>query len=222
MNDLLISVAKERIIPTQPGIIDYPNEHTESQLYRMAVYITQNIIHSYYLIFRWNRNEESSLTLALHNCFPQSWLAYAETSPHHYLELQKVITPYRLNLSEGSIERIHKIIEFLCYEIIESSVIQSCFLPIQQIGPIYLKKGVDMDPTLNHMIQRHNIILTDYLKVKPGALRIQSPIRLSNKGIKLIRIYIEQLVQRILCVRIQSHTLTLADIQYYIKVYAFS
>lgn len=222
MNDLIISVAKERIIPSQPGIIDYPNEHTESQLYRMAVYMTQNIIHSYYLIFRWNKNEESSLTLALHNCFPKSWLTYAETSPQHYLELKKVITPYHLNLSEESIQRIHKIIEFLCYEIIESAVIQSSFLPIQQLNPIYLKKGVEIDPVLNHIIQRHNIVLTDYLKVKSGRLNIQSPIRLSNKGIKLIRIYIEQLIQHILCFRIQSNVLTLADIQYYIKVYAHS
>jgi hypothetical protein len=222
MNDLLISIAKERIIPAQPGIIDYPNEHLESQLYRMSVYITQNILHSYYLIFRWNKHEETALTLALRNSFPKSWLELAEQSPQHYLDLQKTFTWFKINLSEQSIKRIHKIVEFLCYELIETSVIYSNFLPIQQISPLHLKQSVETDITLKHIIQRHNIILTDQLKLKSNALTIQSPIPISNKAQKLIRIYIEELVKHLLTFRYQDHKLTVEDVEFYIKVYSLS
>lgn len=222
MNDLLISIAKERLIPAQPGIIDYPNEHLESQLYRLAVYITQNIVHSYCLIFRWNKDEEIAMTLALRNSFPKQWLEIAETSPQNYLDLQKIIVPYKLGLSKSSIERIQKIVEFLCYELIETSVIQSRFTPIQSLTPHFLKQGIEFDQTLRQIIQRHNIIITDKLNLKSNALRIRSPIGISNKAHKLIRIYIEELVKHILSFRFYTDKFTLADIEFYIKVYSFS
>lgn len=222
MNDLLISIAKERLIPAQPGLIDYPNEHLESQLYRLAVYITQNIIHSYYLIFKWNKNEEVAITLALRSSFPKQWLDIAETSPQHYLDLQKIIVPYKLGISEQSIKRIQTVVEFLCYELIETSVIQSRYTPIQQLTPFYLKQGIEFDLILKNIIQKHNIIITDRPKLKSNALSIRSPIALSNKACKLIRIYIEELVNHILSFRYYTDKLCLSDIEFYIKVYTFS
>lgn len=213
MNELIAST-KDYLLPNTPGIIDYPNDNTESQLYRLAITVTRNIIDAYIRVKHWLENnkaisEESILIHALKNCFPEDWLAVAMKSNNHYL---KTVPPflnfYNLSLTKESIVMINRIVEFLCYEIIESALIEAKFCAISELSPRHLLKAVKNDPVLDHIIQQNQIYIIGHCRLSPNYLEMSDEwrSRLSSKAIKLILIYVEQRVKDLL--KFSNHALS--------------
>jgi hypothetical protein len=218
MNNLIISIAKERILPLTHNFIDYPNEQFESQLHKLSTYMVKAILDVYVVIDSWSFaiTEQSKLTLALKTVFPNDWLTIAETSPSCHLQLQKMIHSYSINLSEASIQRIHKIIEFLCYEIIENTVIYSNFRKVSELGPEHIQNGIDGDAILKKIIRQNNIHVTSKIQLNHTDL-VFTGIDVSNKAHRLMRLYIEEMVNSILEGRQHYDTLTLQDVERYFK-----
>jgi hypothetical protein len=218
MNDLIISVAKERILPLSTHFIDYPNEQFESQLYKIATYITRAILDAYVVISNWSFvvTEQSKLTLALKTVFPREWLQVADTSPHYHLQLHKLIHQYKFTLGSESIERIHRIVEFLCYELIETTVIYSNFRRISELEPENLQIAVDGDSILKQILVQNNIHVTGAIRLNHSMLEITG-VEVSNKAQRLLRVYIEELIQGVLESRQNFDVLVMDDIERYFK-----
>lgn len=218
MNDLIISVAKERILPLSQNIIDYPNEQFESQMYKLALYITKSILDHYSLICNWSFvvTEQSKLTLALKTVFPREWLRVADQSPHFHLELQKVIEPYKLGLREESVKRIHRIVEFLCYEVIETATIYSNFRKVSELCPGDIQHAIDGDSVLRQILTQNNIYITQGIQLNHSVLEITG-VEISNKALRLLRIYVEELIKETLDNRQNFDVLTLDDLERYFK-----
>lgn len=218
MNNLIISIAKERILPLTHNFIDYPNEQFESQMHKLSTYITKSILDIYTVINGWSFaiTEQSKLTLALKTVFPNDWLHIAETSTYYHLQLQKMIQSYSLDLSEDSIQRIHKVVEFLCYEIIETAVIYSNFRKISELDPEHIQIAIDGDSVIRKIITQNNIHITSKIQLNRKSLEI-SGIDISNKAHRLLRIYIEEMVQTVLNGRQHYDVLTLNDVERYFK-----
>jgi hypothetical protein len=159
------------------------------------------------------------LTLALQNTFPLDWLNIAETSPTHHLHLQRVIQRYRFTLQEASIRRIHAIVEFFCFELIESAVILSAFKPMHQLGAADLHVALDRDPVLKNILTQHQIVIvprvpmTQWISFAP----FPGEMHVSNKGYRLLRTYIEELVRGVIRSRRDSALLTVSDVYDYFK-----
>lgn len=218
MNDLIISVAKERILPISSHFIDYPNEQFEAQLHRISTYITKAILDVYTVICNWpfTVTEQSKLTLALKTVFPADWLQIAEQSPSFHLELHKTINQYNLKLDPSSIERIHKVVEFLCYELIETTVIYSNFRRISELTLGNLQFGIDGDAVLKKILTQNNIYVTDQIQLNHSMLEITG-IEISNKANRLLRVYIEELVSGVLEIRQNFDVLLVDDLERYFK-----
>lgn len=216
MNDLFISIAKERILPISAEIIDYPQEYTENQLYKLAVYITQNIMNLYIIISSWNIDdlpENIKLDIALEILFPKDWLIIANTSPNFHLKLSKIIDQYKTNISEEGKTRIHKIVEFLCYEIIETMVITSGFIKMFDLTPEYITKAIEFDPMLKRILKKNNIYIVENIP-NYNMINIED-IPMSNKCNKLLRIYLQKIIENLFetLEDKQQTTLTIKDIE---------
>lgn len=218
MNDLIIAVAKERILPLSAQFIDYPNEQFESQLYKIATYITRAILDTYVVISSWSFivTEQSKLTLALKTVFPREWLQIADTSPFFHLQLHKVIHQYKFTLSPESIQRIHRVVEFLCYELIETTVIYSNFRRISELEPENLQIAIDGDSVLKQILVQNNIHVTGGIRLNHNMLEITG-VEVSNKAQRLLRVYIEELVQGVLENRQNFDVLVQDDLERYFK-----
>jgi hypothetical protein len=218
MNNLIISIAKERILPLTHNFIDYPNEQFESQMHKLSTYMTKSILDAYVVIDSWSFaiTEQSKLTLALKTVFPNDWLSIAEKSPSYHLQLQKMIHSYSINLSEESIQRIHKVVEFLCYEIIENTVIYSNFRKVSELGSEHIQNGIDGDAVLKKIVNQNNIHVTTKIQLNHNEL-VFTGINVSNKAHRLMRLYIEEMVHTILDGRQHYDTLTLHDVERYFK-----
>lgn len=233
MNDLIISIVKERILPASSEIIDFPSVQVETQLHRFATYITKIILDEFVMVTHWSLcnvtqqskrdpsflPEESRLTLALQTLFPIAWLKIAEQSPSHHLKLQRVIERYRFTLSEASIRRIHKIVEFLCFEIIETTVLLSGCKLMQELNSEDLQYAVEYDPVLKHIVYRHNIyFVTRYPSSDNVVFDVDSDLRISLKGARLLRVYVEEMIHECIRNREGQAELTIRDVDMYFKM----
>jgi hypothetical protein len=218
MNDLIISIAKERILPISVNFIDYPNEQFEAQLHRVSTYITKAILDTYIAISNWPFiiTEQSKVTLALKTVFPVDWLYVAEQSPAFHLQLHKTINDYDLKLGTGTVERIHKVVEFLCYELIETTVIYSNFRKISELSLENLQHAIDGDPVLKKIMSQNNIHVTDQIQINHNMLEITG-LEISNKANRLLRVYIEELVKGVLDIRQNFDVLLMDDLERYFK-----
>jgi hypothetical protein len=232
MNDLIISVAKERLLPLTSELIDYPSSQFENQLHRIAVYFTKSILDSFVLVTHWSLcnaskqnchtiTEESRMSLALKSMFPIEWLKVAQTSPTYYIKMHKVIERYRFTLLEPTIHRIHQVVEFLCFELIETAVLTSGLKPMYQLGSLDLQVAVNRDPVLKEIFARHHIYGLGART--PSATKITfdftgncSPA-ISIKAFRLLRVYIEELIRDVYDHRENSNELTVRDVQSYFK-----
>jgi hypothetical protein len=235
MNDLILSVVKERLLPLTSDFIDYPNAQFESQLHRLSTYITKAILDAFVTVTHWSLcnaskqnmhsiTEESRLSIALKSIFPLEWLKIAETSPTYHLRLNKVIQRYRFSLHDPSVQRIHKIVEFLCFEIIESTVIHSGFKPMFQLTGDDLQVAIRKDAILHEILTRHSIFLVPR---PPSTAWIQFPdpdpnVRISIKGYRLLRVYVEELIREVFRRRSNEYALTLEDVDSYFKILPLS
>jgi hypothetical protein len=218
MNDLIISIAKERILPISSEFIDYPNEQFEAQMHRISTYITKAILDTYTVICNWPFliTEQSKFTLALKTVFPVEWLHVAEQSPTFHLQLNKTINEYDLKLDGSSVERIHKVVEFLCYELIETTVIYSNFRKISELSLENLQLGIEGDPVLNKIMTQNNIHATSQIQLNHNVLEITG-LEISNKANRLLRVYIEELVKGVLDIRQNFDVLLMDDLERYFK-----
>lgn len=214
MNELIISVARERMTPIRMGLIDYPNEQFENQLYRIAVFVAQSILDSYGLFNSWNFNEDVTLELAMKHNFPQDWLDIAKESPCFHFKLRKIIYSYKYNLSDASIEYIERVVEFLCFELIETAVIASNFHNVSTISPDWIKKGIESDATLTRIIKRQRISMVFYPGVFPGHVTPQN-INVSNKAMRLLRAFIEEYIKKVIHTCNRNGIVSLEDVQKY-------
>lgn len=232
MNDLIISIAKERLLPLTSDFIDFPSSQLENQLYRIAVYFTKSILDSFVMVTHWSLcnaskqnchsiTEESRLSLALKSTFPIEWLAVAETAPTYYLKMHRVIERYRFALNEATIQRIHRIVEFLCFELIESAVLYSGLKPMCQLGTQDLCVAVTRDPVLQDIFARHRIY---GLGARPPSLmKIAFHITgdrlpaVSIKAYRLLRVYVEEIIRDVYRRRERVDVLAARDVRTYFK-----
>lgn len=235
MNDLILSVVKERLLPLTSDFIDYPNAQFESQLHRLSVYVTKSILDAFVMVTHWSLcnaskqnvhtiTEHSRMSLALKSIFPLSWLALAETSPAYHLRLHKIIQRYRFTLSDATVTRVHKIVEFLCFELIESAVIHSGFKPMFQLTGDDLALAIHKDNALHEIITRHNIFLVPR---PPSVAWIEFPpsepsVQISIKGFRLLRVYAEELIREVFRRRRSEYEVTLEDVESYFKIQPLS
>lgn len=219
MNNLLISIAKERLLPTVSGVIDYPIEYVESQLYRLSIFILSNILNSFILIPKTvNISQKDKVDLILSQNFPEEWLKVALTSTHHYLNFSKTTSQFDLNIEEELMEKIYAVVEFLCYEIIETSVIKSNYKLLMDITPNDILNGIHSDTVLTNIMQQHNIIITDYVLIPPHIVRLNN-IAISNQSLKMIRVYIEEIIKRVYTSRKNKKRLTVEDVKNYFNIW---
>jgi hypothetical protein len=215
MNDLIVSIAKERLLPTQVGVIDYPNANLENQLYHMTLFLTRDILETYIQLSHLKYSEQITLELTLMHHFPTEWLKIAKQSPNHHIRIQKIVALYEVELPDDIITQIQRVIEFLLFEIIETSVIRSNFQPLASLIPRWLNVGIRSDPILKNIIyNRHKIVLVSSLKTKSNMLQIHS-LPFSNKAQRLLRAFIEEYVRRIIRSRSNPENLTLEDVRKY-------
>ena len=159
------------------------------------------------------------MTLALQSTFPLDWLAIAEKSPPYHLHLQRVVQRYRFTLHETTIQRIHRIVEFFCFELIESTVIHAAFKPMCQLTVGDLERAVDRDPVFSTVLRRHRIFFiprcpsTAFIRF----LQLPSTVQISIKGQRLLRVFLEELIRQVFQHRRDPSTLTYADIHDYFK-----
>ena len=194
MNELMASI-KDYILPNCPGIIDFPCEQAESQLYRLALIVTRNILDTYSLICRWfpSCNEKTCLELALIRFFPQHWLNITMQSNNHYLNVvSSLLDFYKLQLSDESQLRINTIVEYLCYEIIETAIIESEFIPISGVNTQFLIDAIQHDSVLRDIIQKHEIFIVNHSRINTNVLTPPEDLqdKISVKALKLIILYI--------------------------------
>lgn len=197
MNELIISVARERLLPVRPGLVEIPNEPFENMMYRIACFITQDIVDSYILFTPWDCPEDTKLELALRKNFPPEWLSIALQSPNVHIKLNNIISSYKLKLSESSIKKIQSVVEFLCYEIIETTILKSNFLPVSVIPCRWIRRGIESDQVLYSIIKQHKLILPEPRNANSLTLSLDG-IELSNKAMKLMKIFIEEFVLKII------------------------
>ena len=224
MNELIAST-KDYLLSSTPGIIDYPNEHTESQLYRLASAIIRNILNSYVYVSNLIQtarklSEEQLLMYALKRIFPNDWLAIAIKSEAHYFKTVPLyLDRYNLSLTTKTIDKINGVVEFLCYEIIESAIIEANFCALSNLQPRHLIKAIRSDPILEIILHRHQIYLIGQCRLNSQVLKLSTEWenKLSPKSIKLIVIYLELRVKQL--VSQTNHSLTEENIKLFFKLY---
>lgn len=186
---------KDYILPNSPGIIDFPSELVESHLYRLALIVTRNILDTYVTMQHWfpHYDEETWIQLAFLRFFPQEWIKLALQAPNHYLDtVPALVEFYKLELKNESLQKIHTIVEFLCYEIIESSMIESQFIPISELNIRCLTRAIENDPVLKEIIRKHGIFIVDMRRINTIVLTPPEDFqdRVSVKALKLIILYL--------------------------------
>lgn len=215
MNSLITTIAKERILPSSMDFFDSINEMTENQMNKMCIFLVRNIMKTFGEL---NILEEDDLKLedtekmniALKLNFPSEWLDIAVTSPCFYLDFTKFITPYYTQLSKELINLVNKVIEFFCYEVVETMVINSSFISICEITPFWLEKGIIADETLLNIIRKQNIYLFE--SIPPLKIIEIEGYELSYKSHKLLRIFIEKLIKNMFKERMHLNVLSKNDV----------
>lgn len=221
MNNLITAIGKERLLPTYPELLDLPNFYLETQLMRLADYFTMIIIEKFFYLSRNFRRvtDESLLDLALKLLFPKKWLQYAlqMENKYYYLNIKEVLDVYNREYTFPKIleDRITSVVEFLCFELIQTAVLSRELNYISELTSIDLIKSVKKDPYLYEIVQRNNVILSSTLLKTNYKHLIINGIKLSNKANKLLRLYIETLIYRIirLAKRKSSKKITVKDVQ---------
>lgn len=232
MNDLITSVAKERMLPVSADFIDYPNAQFENQLHRLSIYFTKFILDAFVLVTHWSLcnlatckkgdstflSEKIRLSLALKSLFPLEWLQIAEQSPTFHLKLHRVIERYRFTLSEASVKRIHKIVEFLCFEIIESTVIRADLKPMYKLTIGDMQHAIELDPILKQIFYRHNVFLVTHFPSHEKIQFDETTFQMSLKASRYLRIYIEEMIREVIRQRENEGEVTLHDVEHYFKM----
>jgi hypothetical protein len=195
MNNLIIFISKERILSSNDLIGDLPNQFLESQLYRMALFLIQNILEIIDKQTFISHSEEEKVNNALKVIFPNDWLKYAINSPNYHLNFKK----YLSHLNDNSNKIIHSVIEFFCYEVIETSILtktknQNLFL----LQPYDILKGLQNDAVLHNILREQKIYIIDnHFKIRANDISFPK-INISKKGLQLIRIFIEILINNLI------------------------
>jgi hypothetical protein len=148
-----------------------------------------------------NITNQSKLELVLYAMFPKDWLALAEHSPNSYIDISKTITDYESShknkLNDEQTKKISKILEFLCYEIIELTTLyiieEDLNLHLYEFSPKHILKAIELDPVLNGIIKRQQIYMIDSTQIPD--IRLKTSLNLSHKSDKLIRIYLSILLK---------------------------
>lgn len=195
MNELIIFVAKERLIPSN-NILDLPTQFLERQLYRLAYFLIQsviNVIYNNFSPFSFS-DEDEKVKNSLYVVFSYDWLQYALKSHNYHLCSYKFMDDYYL--SEKNKKLIYSVVEFFCFELIETSIlIRENFLynTISNLHPYDILQGLYHDTSLYNVIHEQNIYIVDTITIKSQDVKFPN-INISKKGIQLIRIFIEILI----------------------------
>lgn len=214
MNDLILTIAKDRILPVNSAIIDFPNESFVNQLYRLIWYITDNIIRSLNSIELSNITLETKLGIVLYSMFPLDWLEIAEQSPNDYIDVKKLYKTNLMSLNEEDYKRINRILEFLCFEIIETTVLwnieNDLDINLFETTPRYILNAIEQDPVLKQIVKKQRIYMIESNQIPD--IKISTDLNLSNKSHRLVKIFINQLIEEIIGNRKHENLLTLEDI----------
>lgn len=146
-------------------------------------------------------NEEEKLSCALNIIFPHDWIQYALESPHHYLNVSKLVKKYDRNVSKEILETIHKVIEFFCYEVIETTILVSPYEKLTLVYPFDIIKGIEQDEVLLTVLEQQRIYIVETITIRPNDIIFHN-IKISRKGTQLIRIFIELLIKNTLKTKI--------------------
>lgn len=196
----MISVTKDRILPVS-NTLDIPNPLTERQLYRLSIFLTQSIMDIMCSPLndqsKGNNEEKIKLQRALDIIFPQEWLRFALVSPHYYLDVTKLIKKYHHTFSEETINTIHRVVEFFCYEIIETTVLISPYEKISLVYPYDIIRGIEQDEILLNVLEEQKIYIVENISIKPTDISFNR-VNMSRKGNQLIRIFVELLIKNTL------------------------
>lgn len=210
MNDLIDSIAKERILPITTDTIDIPNNAIYSQLTKFSIYITDMIITYYQIQTQLNLTNEEKLDLAIDLTFPLKWLEIAKYCVAFHIDMTDCIKK-RIDLDPSLIVKINNIVEFLCFEIIETSVLLSDIIYISDLTPLHLLKAIDCDYFLSKIIYSCGIYIT-YSNIIPINYLEINGIDISNKSHKILRLFIEILIKKIIFYRRNDSIITIRDI----------
>lgn len=214
MNDLILTIAKDRILPVNSNIIDFPNESFVNQLYRLIWYITDNIIRSLNSLELSNITLQTKLLVVLYSMFPLDWLEIAKTSPNDYIDIKKLYKTNLNDLTEEDCNLLNRILEFLCFEIIETTILcnieNDIDINLFETTPRYILTGIEQDPVLKQIVKNQRIYMIDSNQIPD--IKISTDLRLSNKSHRLVKIFINQLLEDIIENRKHENLLTLEDI----------
>jgi hypothetical protein len=201
MNELILTISKDRILPMVSGLIDFPNVSFCNQLNNLTNFIIKNIMNRFILPTHSNITPQSKLELVLYAMFPIDWLELAEQSPNSYIDISKAISKYNTTkhkLPDEQTIKISKILEFLCYEIIELTTLyiieEDLDLHLYEFSPRHILKAIELDPVLTGIIKKQQIYMIDQVP----DIRLRTSINLSHKSDKLIRIYLHILLKTII------------------------
>ena len=206
MNELIMHVSKERIIPSD-NILDLPSQFLEKQLYRMAYFLIQsimNIIFSYNYPFYWD-TEDEKVKNSLRVIFPVEWLEYATQYYENFtprLNMKKLMNKYP-SLTDDNVNLIYLVVEFFCFEVIETSILLvqqtkkiEFSYRISYLHPYDILQGIYYDDTLEKIIREQKIYIVDTITIKSKDVKCN--LNISKKGLQLIRIYIEILINELI------------------------
>lgn len=210
MNDLIDSIAKERILPVTTDTIDIPNNAIYSQLTKFSNYVTDMIITYYQIQTKLNLSNEEKLDLAFDLVFPSKWLEIAKHCVAFHLDMTDCIKK-RIDIDPSLIVKINNIVEFLCFEIIETAVLLSDIIYISDLAPLHLLKAIDCDYFLSKIIYSCGIYITCSNIIPINYLEING-IDMSNKSHKILRLFIEIIIKKIIFHRGNESIITIRDV----------
>ena len=203
MNELILTISKDRILPMVSGVIDFPNVSFCNQLYKLVNFIVKNIMNLFVLPTHSNITSQSRLELILYAMFPKDWLELAGQSPNSYIDISKTISEYetpKFKLLDEQTLKISKILEFLCYEIIELTTLytieEDLNLHLYEFSPRHILQAIELDPVLTGIIKRQQIYMIDSVQIPD--IRLRTNLNLSHKSDKLIRIYLYILLKNMI------------------------
>jgi len=220
MNNLLSSLCKDRLLPDYPELLDLHGFYLETQLIRFADYLAQVIIEKFFFLSRcFNRiTDESLLDLTLELIFCKHWLTYAlkQEDRYYFLNIKSVIDMYPEYKFPKVIEnRITSIVEYICFEVIQNSVLLKNCRYISELTSSDIIRGIKEDPYIKDIVIKNNIIISSpNLRTHNRHISI-SGIELSLKANKLLRLYIETVIRKIVSIakKKESNIITKNDIQ---------
>lgn len=214
MNNLIASVCKDRLIPEHPELLDITGFFLETQMIRLADFIAEIILNKYIYLKRYliNNSDKIVFDTVLETIFPKDWLKYVPDK-NYYLCFKHMITQLypQYIIHEEIQKKIAIVVEFLCYEILENAVLHKNCKYLCDLTTTDIIHSNKKDNYINTILTQNNIIITGCrLKTNVRHINIMG-IELSNKSNKLIRIYIEYLITKILS-NIKNKKITRSDI----------